>query len=64
MKAMVQILNFIVALCCILIVAGMFWFLYLVFVQGYGGYSAIMFLVHRFLSGWNAFWGWLGTLLP
>ena len=64
MKIFVRILNTIVALCCILIVAGIIWFVYLVFVQRYGGYGAITYILRHFLSGWNAFWGWLGSLLP
>lgn len=64
MKIVIRILNILVALCCILIVAGMIWFLYLVFVHGYGGQGAITYILRQFLNGWNAFWGWLGSLLP
>lgn len=64
MKVTIRILNTLVAICCILIIAGMIWFLYLTFVRGYGGYNSIMYILDQFLGWWGAFWGWLGGLLP
>jgi len=64
MKTVIRILNVLAAIGCILIIAGMIWFLYLTFVLKYGGYSAVMYILNRFLEGWGAFWGWIGDLLP
>lgn len=60
MKIVIRILNILVAICCILIIAGMIWFLYLTFAKGYGGYGAIMYILNSFMEWWGAFWGWLG----
>ncbi len=64
MKLMIRILNLIVAICCILIVAGMIWFLYLTLVRGYGGAGAATYILDQFLGWWSTFWGRLGSLVP
>ncbi len=64
MKVIVRILNVVVAIGCILIIAGMIWFLYLTFVQKYGGYNAVTYILDRIWEGWRSFWGWIGGLLP
>ena len=64
MKILIRILNTLVALCCILIVAGMIWFLYLTFVLKYGGAHAVTHILNQFWGWWSAFWGWLGSFLP
>lgn len=64
MKGIIRVLNVIVAVCCILIIAGMIWFLYLTFVRGYGGYGAVAYILNQFWGWWEALWRPVGAMLP
>ena len=55
MKLLVRILNTVVAICCIILVVLIFWFLYLVFAKGFGGVGAVYFILSEISRWWNMF---------
>lgn len=62
MKHLVNILNTVVAFCCILIVLLCFWFLYMVFAKNVGGAEAAGYIVSEVSRWWDVFCGWCISL--
>lgn len=62
MKYLIRILNTVVAICCILIIILVFWFLYLVFAKGFGGVGAARYIASEVSGLWGEFVYWCTSL--
>lgn len=62
MKSLIRLLNTIVAICCILIIIFIFWFLYLIFAKGFGGVEAARYITSEVTGLWDGFFRWFTSL--